>query len=238
VRAVLRAWEAAGFGVRFAPGAAGAVGIALRFDEPGAPDERPTSATTTADCLVGREAFEQPSLGVLPARLVAASVYLRRHDRDALGRPVPLSEEELAGGALHELGHALGFQGHALRGDTVMVRDVDRVRLAGRRVLAGRPFRDATLAALYSVPSGAVVHRSRVEAGATQPFDRLLALARRRELLGPFLRVGDRMGRVAWRGAQGPELALLILDPAALVRGGAPLRLRPYGAALDALEAP
>ena len=105
---------------------------------------------------------------VLPARLVFASIQMARDD------------PRLAGTALHELGHALGFQGHASRGRTVMVRATDAVRLAGERVMAGKAFDDAAVGALYAVPSGSVVGRLPLAKQRTSSVDRLIAIGGRR----------------------------------------------------------
>ena len=130
------------------------------------------------------------------------------------------TEDELMGSVLHELGHALGYQGHARRGDTVMVASVDEVRWAGRRVLAGEPLRDDTLRALYALPSGSIGGRIDVGRARTGRVDHLAAVAERLELGGPFVRVGDRAGQILWRDADGnpygfqiPRIAEVVRDP-------------------------
>jgi hypothetical protein len=118
---------------------------------------------------------------------------------------------------LHELGHALGFQGHVARGSSVLSRSVDTVQRVGRRVLAGHPLEAPAVRALYAVASGRVVARSRVAAARTRPFDAMQALARSRDLSGPFVRVGDRLARMAWLPGSGPPYIIWVPDVAAVL---------------------
>ncbi len=198
----LAAWEDAGLGVQFVPGPAGAAadgGIRIRFGERS--DRR--AAATAAECAVDPAERTPSQRDRLDARIVSASIALRRSEPDWLGRTVPYSEAQLLGSALHEIGHALGFQGHARRGDTVMVRSVQGVRRAGQQLLETGRFSDATLRALYAVPSGVVVARRALPPGRTRSFDLLAGLAAERGLTGPYVRVGDRAARIGWnRGAQ------------------------------------
>jgi len=215
----LRAWEAVVPGLRLVPvtsgeGAAGAApaAIRIRFREAG-----PEGARTAAECAVEPPGAQAGA--VLDARLVAADVVLRRAEGDAWGRPVPLSEAELLGSALHELGHALGLQGHARRGPSVLVRDVDAVRRAGRRVGRGEPLREDAMAALYALPSGLVIERRALAPGATRRIDAAAARARAAGREGARVRVGDGSVRIAW----GPEptFEYYLRDPVQLIRGEA-----------------
>ena len=226
----LGAWEGAGLGIRFAIAEPLARGIEIRF-APGAETESqpqpetPQAGITFADCAVDPEALTSPPGPVLPARIVFATVWLHRDGRDMLGRRVAHTPEELIGTALHELGHALGFQGHPRRGDTVMNASVDSVRRIGRRVKAGTHFTDTTLRALYSVSSGAVVRQVTVSPGRTAPVDRMASAARRLALSGPILRVGDRAARLDWRDSGGRVYPLLILGIPELLRAPETLRV-------------
>ena len=215
----LRAWQGAVPDLRLeAIGAGSSAELAIRFDAPGPA----RAAQTGAECGVDLDA---PRRGArLTARLASARVELRRTQRNWRDQEVALSDEELLGSALHELGHALGFQGHARRGPTVMVRSLEEVRRAARHVLAGEPFADATVAALYRVPSGSVVGRRALPAGRTAPLDRLRAIAQQRGLAGPYVRVGDRAARIAWHDARGtpyafsvPQLNELLSDASGLI---------------------
>jgi hypothetical protein len=202
----LGAWEGTAIGIEFevAREDASARDIEIRFSE----RESAYTATTGAECAVDPDLGETSD--VLSAEIVFARISLRRSDRDALGRSVPLSDAEILGSALHELGHALGYQGHARRGATVMWSSVDHVRRVGRRVLEGRDFEDAALEALYRVPSGAVVGRSDLPDGRTAQIDRLRELAPQLGLTGPFVRVGDHAARIAWLDADGIAHGFLV----------------------------
>ena len=218
LEAALRAWEGAGLGVSFEPGAHAGGGIELRFVDGPAQGAGPgRTATTLADCALAAGAPTDDRQ--LAAQIVHASIELRREQLDPLGRRVPLSDAELAGSALHELGHALGFQGHVRVGESAMRFQVDAVRRAGRRLLAGEPFEDASVRALYAVPSGAVVARQRLVSGRTQPIDRLFALARSGELLGPIARMGDLEGQILFREAGGEALSVWLRGVAASLAG-------------------
>jgi hypothetical protein len=201
----LSAWQDALPGVAFAPAAGSSeADIEIAF---GAPASART-AETAADCAVEPDAGE--GAGILAARLVSAQVRLRRAERDWRGREIALTDEQLLGSALHELGHALGFQGHVRRGRSVMLVSTEEVRLAARRVLGGEPLWEPSVAALYRVPSGVVVGRRELPAGRTDEIDRMRAAARQRELAGPFVRVGDRSARIGWRGAGGREYSFFV----------------------------
>ena len=206
--AALRAWQAAGLGVRFAEGEAG--GIRVRWRD----DIVTSQANTVADCAVqGPPAAGEEE--VPGARLVGASIHLARadlHPRETL---------------LHELGHALGFQGHVPRGNTLMLsRHAAVVERAGR-VGDASPLVDAALLALYAIPSGAIVARVPVSLGQTLPADRLRALAVERGLAGPFARMGDREGLLWWAGWGLGRLALRIEGAHRALNDPEALRLLP-----------
>jgi hypothetical protein len=204
--------------VRFARGAPAGTGIELRIvAEPASGAGEARGATTVADCKL--DLGEGGRSGPLAAKLVFASIHLRVESADPIGRPVSLSTEELAGAALHELGHALGFQGHVRMGESAMRYQVDAIRRAGRRVLAGEPLRDETLRALYSVPSGVVVGRSPLPPGHTEPVDRLLALARTGALSEPIARIGDLEGEILFRDREGAAYAVWLRGIGAALSG-------------------
>ena len=218
VEAALAAWEGAGLGVRFERAAAWHGGIELRFvAQPARGAGSGRTATTVADCAV--DASNGARGDRLAARLVAASIELGVANLDSLGRPVELSAAELAGSALHELGHALGFQGHVRVGASAMRFQVDAVRRLGAAVLAGKPFQDPALAGLYAVPSGVVVQRLPLPPGRTLPIDRLLGWVRAREFTGPTARMGDLEGQVLFRDAAGAAYSVWLRDVAGALAG-------------------
>ncbi len=210
--AALRAWEAAGLGVRFAPGD-GTSGIRVRLRD----DLVTSQADTVADCAVrGPPGPGEPE--VPGARLVGASIHVARAD--------PHLRETL----LHELGHALGFQGHAPRGRTLMLAPEAEALARARLVRGSSPVDDAALRALYAVPSGAIVARVTVSPAQTRPADRVRALATERGLAGPFARMGDRSGLLWWAGAGGRRLALRIEGALGALQRREALRVVPASA--------
>ena len=215
LEAALAAWEAAGLGVRFERGAPPGTGIEMRIvtDE----EEGAHAATTVADCALDPRAATRGDR--LDARLVFASIHLRVEWNDPLGRRVDLEPVDLAGVALHEIGHALGFQGHVRVGESAMRYQVDAWRRSGRRLLAGQAFHDETLRALYSVPSGVVVGRLAASRGQTQAVDRLLVLARTGSLTGPIARMGDLEGQILFRDGDGAAYAIWLRGVAAALAG-------------------
>jgi hypothetical protein len=226
LEAALAAWERT-LGVRFERRAAGQLagelaglpktGIEIELRE-----ALPAfAANTVAECAVDPAALAPeagPPKARLPARIVYASVHLARGD------------PRLAGAALHELGHALGFQGHAGRGPTAMVTATRSVRERGERALAGEALEDAALEALYAVPSGRVLARGPLPAGRTAALDALLARARLEGWRGPWLRLGDDEGRIAWldpRDPQGRWLGFRLGRLAVARRDAAALEIEP-----------
>ena len=227
----LAAWTEAGLGLSLAAASEGEpADISIGIGAVG----QGFSARTGTECgLAGVDASD----GVLPARLVAAEIELRRADLDVRRHVVPLSPEEFLGSALHELGHALGFQGHVRGGSSVMVRNVETVRGIGRRLLAGQPFRDASLEALYRIESGVVVGRTPLPEGRTRAVDRLLAIAAARGFRGPVVRVGDRGARISWWDEDARRLSIHVPDLMEVLRDPASLRLQPGPHAVRALRA-
>jgi hypothetical protein len=228
----LRAWENAGLGVHFVSAAPGKGALVVAF----VADET-ADARTVADCWIGTGSPDAANARVLPAELVRAVVQLPRFTRpDVRGHTRPFSESEQMGIALHEFGHALGFQGHAQR-DSIMVRDRDEVTSRGRRVLEGGPCDEPTLRALYTLPSGSVLSRVAVSPLRTENFDALAALAERHGMAGPLARVGDEEARIFFLAKSGEELGVEILEPAGVVRHPERLALVTEPAARRALDA-
>ncbi len=241
LRAALAALESADLGLRFREVSPGGARITLRLSQQAVPtDTGPALGRAISDCEVLDPSPFRGEVGdVVPARLADAEVVLARSLPDAPFRDVPeLSEAELASVALHELGHALGFQGHPEGGQTVVARLPDTFSALGRAALAGRPLRDPTLAALYALPSGTVLRVDPVPAVRTQPLDRLVELAGREGLRGPFLRVGDEVARIAFRAGGAEVLALQVPGIPGLLRRAGRLVLLPDSRARHRLAAP
>ena len=159
---------------------------------------------TLADCRLagaGRAALAGERL---PAQLWRARIRIVRRDAEEWEeRDHRHFASEVAGVALHELAHALGFQGHARFGGGILARDTRESTRVGRALLRGETFREPTLRALYALPSGQVLVRHPVPRARTEPLDGLVASPPEGD--GPFVRVGDRTGRVFWRSADGTE---------------------------------
>ena len=224
LRAALQAWQEAGLGLNFVEVASGAsieFGFVSGTVDTAAGQD---TANTVVDCRIA-PASQQGGAPVAGAELVFARIRIARlTNQDTQGHQRPLSAAELAGTALHELGHALGFQGHARHGDTVMVRETERIARAGRGLVAGDGFRDPTLRALYALPNGAVVSSAPLDRCRTDLVDRMARLAEANQLDGPFVRVGESAGRIFWRDPKGLEYGLVLArtrkalrDPAKLV---------------------
>jgi hypothetical protein len=210
LEAALTGWEALGLGVRFERvRRLEGVGIEIELIE----GMLPAAANTVADCSVDASDPDALSADPLPARIALASIQLARGD------------PRLAGAAMHELGHALGFQGHPSRGETVMRTGTRAARDTTARLARGEVRRDAALAGLYAVPSGTVLARFALPAGYTDPVDRLQARARREGWIGPLLRAGSTDGRVAWLDRRGRTVSLRLTGLSAALRDPARLQI-------------
>ena len=117
-----------------------------------------------------------------------------------------------------------------------MVRATDPVRLAGERVMAGKAFDDAAVGALYAVPSGSVLGRLPLAKQHASAVDRLIAIGRRRGLIGPLLRVGDEEGRIAWLDPQGRAVSLRLSGLRQALRNPSRLAIEPSVRAKQLLE--
>jgi hypothetical protein len=214
VQAALRAWERAGLGIRFVPVEAEEASLEIELvDGPVPTASGPGGGNTIADCRLEGPGLPSAGREPLAAELEFASIRLaRRTPPDARGRDRVLSREELAGAALHELGHALGFQGHVTRGPSAMRAEVEALRRLGADVLEGAPFVDVALRALYAIPSGVVLEQVTLESWRTSLVDRMGRVAAQHQLLGPFARVGDASARVFWRDPKGREFGLQVIN--------------------------
>jgi hypothetical protein len=208
----LRAWEVVVKGLHFEVAKGGAAPIRLRFRETG-----PEGARTAVDCEV---ATPFAADGQLHARLVSAQIELRRAERDPWGKPIELAATQMLGSATHELGHALGLQGHAQGGKTVMVRETSAIAKIGEKLndeKKPKPLQEPAMQALYSLPSGTVIDRRALPPGATKAIDAIAQRARAQGATRPQVRVGDRTAAVRW--GPGPDLVYYLKDPAEMLEG-------------------
>jgi len=205
----LRAWEAVVNGLHFEV-VEGAAPIRLRFRDTG-----PEGARTAVDCDVAPPF----SGGALHARLVSAQIELRRAERDQWGKPIELAANQMVGQAAHELGHALGLQGHAQGGKTVMVRETYNVGRIGEKLNGEKPkpLQEPAMEALYSLPSGTVIERRALPPGSTKPVDAIAQRALAQGATRAQVRVGDRTAAVRW--GPGPDLVYYLREPAKLLEG-------------------
>ena len=159
------------------------------------------------------------------ARLVSARVEVAgRTPPDLRGRSRGLEHSERLGILLHELGHALGFQGHPRRGDALLSAAPEVVRRTGARAARGETFASPGLAALYRAENGAVLWSVAVPAWRSAPVDTLAARASRCAWAGPWLRVGDAAARIGWQAPSGVEHAVVLPELARAL--GAPEEVR------------
>jgi len=205
----LRAWEAAVSGLHFEV-VDGAAQVRLRFRDTG-----PEGARTAVDCEVTPPFTGE---GPLHARLVSAQIDLRREERDAWGKPVELGVNQLLGSATHELGHALGLQGHAQTGKSIMVRETFSIEKVAERLndeKKPKPLQEPAMQALYSLPSGTVIERRPLAAGATRAVDEIARRAQEQGAARALVRVGDRTAAVRW--GSGPNLVYYLRNPVDLL---------------------
>lgn len=146
---------------------------------------------------------EDPAFGTLGG----AEIRMRSSVLDQIDEVVAISAEDWTGALMHELGHALGFQGHLRAGHSILIRDESELRRAGRAALAGELWRDETLAALYRIAPG----RRLGWRSSTAESRRWLAAIEAAigpQRSGPRARVGDRHAQLEWRSEEGAVLRL------------------------------
>src|SRR5262249_48648331 len=132
--------------------------------------------------------------------------------------PIELSGYQMLGSATHELGHALGLQGHAQGGKTVMVRETSAIEKIGEK-LGGekpKPLQEPAMQALYSLPSGTVIERRALGPGSTKAVDEIAERGRAQGATRAQVRVGDRTAAVRW--GSGPDLVYYLNEPAKLLQ--------------------
>ncbi|MBJ22362.1 MAG: hypothetical protein CL933_23365 [Deltaproteobacteria bacterium] len=173
--------------------------------------------------------------------LLRSEIRIRRAMRDNAGRDRFASDAEWVGALMHELGHALGFVGHAAVGDSLVYLEESRLRALGRRALTGRPVPAPNLTALYSLAPGRVLgaveasakSRIWIEAVATLIAERNLRLG---PAVGPIASTGDREARLVWRWAGGIVAELRFPFWRREIRNGQAITVVPGERTLRSLE--
>jgi hypothetical protein len=224
--AALRAWEGAGLGVHFvdAPADHAQIEVAFRDEPLTRADGSAAAGRTVADCRVGER------IELADARVEIARSWQAR------GGPRAPTREELIGTLVHELGHALGWSGHARRGDLALDAAPEAARRTGERVLAGETLDSPALRALYAVPAGTPLADVAVTPAQTQLVDRFAAVAVRHKLEGPYLRTGDVAARVFWRDpSDASEYGFAVLDLPKVLRNPEKIEIAPEVRARRAL---
>jgi len=184
------------------------------------------SGLTRAECALDPTSV-MDGVERVDARLLQVEVALRRSDIDKLGRPVSLREDEFLATAVHELGHALGFQGHVTGAASILRSEVGRVRGMGAGLLDGNPLREPTLRALYAAPSGTVVARGSWPSERGAVVARLVRRAREEGYRGPTVRVGDRSARLSWWRSDGRQLGVRLGAVQSALRRGEAMEFEP-----------
>lgn len=159
------------------------------------------AADTLVSCDVGSVG---DGSGRVRGELVRAQIRIRSSSTDVVGKTRSLQADEWVGALMHEIGHALGFQGHVARGRSILVRERHALRMTGRRALEGRPIDVGPLRALYALEPGRplgtrpLTDRSR---RWLQDVERRLGDLEQRGVAieGPHASVGDRDAFLEWR---------------------------------------
>jgi len=171
-------------------------------------------ADTLSECRVSETGRADAPVG---GRIQNAEIRIRRQIVDDAGRVRDVLPEEWVGAMLHELAHALGFQGHAVVGRSLVQLEQSQLRRLGRRALAGEPVPAPNLSALFALPPGTWLgdlqltergERARTEALAAVDAESV----RRGPASGPLSTAGDREARLVWRWADGTQIVLRFPD--------------------------
>ena len=199
LEAAVEAWQGLDLGIALAVAEpAGPAEITVEFLAPESTSRAEGTGYTLADCRLEETGAEALRGAVLPAHLERARIRIVRRETDEWdAADHAWFAGEVAGVALHELAHALGFQGHARFGGGILAQSTKESTKVGRALLAGAAFDEPTLRALYALPSGVVLARTPIPHPRTAALDAWWVRAARQE--GPFIRVGDRTGRIFWR---------------------------------------
>jgi hypothetical protein len=171
---------------------------------------------TLVSCHVAKSGAEE--FGTL----TRAEIRMRARVVDQLDELVPILPEEWTGALMHEIGHALGFQGHPRGGGSVLALDQDRLRRAGRLALAGDDWRDELLEAFYRLEVGRLLGW-RASSEQTQRWFEAIEARLGAGGSGPLARVGDRHGDLEWKTQEGVVLRVRFLYWSRQLRSGGTL---------------
>ena len=196
--------------------------------DPDAPDPRGMGDTLT-ECDVSAQGDSSRSVR---GRMTRSEIRLRPVVRDPQGRLRATTEVEWVGALIHELGHALGFSGHAALGDSLVVLDETRLRSQARRVLQGEPLAAPNLTALYSVEPGRILGEVELAAEAREWIAIVESIVADRNgrlgsASGPYASSGDDAARLVWRWAGGLQVELRLPFWREEIRKGQAITVRP-----------
>ena len=141
--------------------------------------------------------------GPVLGEVVDAEIRMRAQRVDAVGRVHVLTDEEWVGALMHELAHALGFQGHPAVGDSVLVLARDALRRAGRRALGSESIELGPLTDLYALRPGRQLGLPALTPASRAWLDRISRRLSQRAgegaaVSGPWTSVGDRAAQLEW----------------------------------------
>ena len=185
-------------------------------------------ADTRAECDIGPRGGAASGVRGL---LVGSEIRIRRRVLGTWTQERAATAEDWLGAMLHELGHALGFQGHAAVGDSLVQLEQSRLRLLGRRVLAGEPVSAPSLRALYALPPGTRLGVAALSPAAQSVVAGVLQeVEERTRIAGTPVAsralVGDRHARIAWRWSDGAAVVLRFPNWSASLRWGRAVEAR------------
>ena len=188
-------------------------------------------ADTRADCDVGPRGGSDSGVRGL---LVDSEIRIRRRVLGTWTQERAATAEDWLGAMLHELGHALGFQGHAAVGDSLVQLEQSRLRFLGRRVLEGEPVSAPSLRALYALPPGTRLGVAELSPAARSVVAGVLeeVEARTRIAGAPVASralVGDRHARITWRWSDGTSVVLRFPNWSTSLRWGREIDARHAG---------
>lgn len=160
-----------------------------------------------------------------------AEIRIRRRVVGTWNQNRAATAEGWIGAMLHELGHALGFQGHAVVGDSLVQLEQSRLRALGRRVMEGAPIPVPNVRALYALPPGTRLGEAGLSPAAEGVVSEVAdAVAARIATDGPPVAsvsvAGDHHARLVWRWRTGRPIVLRFPNWTESLRWGRPIEAR------------